>query len=141
MTENVEITISGLQWENEGDGVETAIRTRGQYYLRNGSHYMLFEEQHQDFDGVCKTRIKIKNGQVELTRQGLIRTQMLFEENQKHLTNYAMPFGDLELGIHTKKILLNEQDHSMQIHVEYSLEVNGEYLAEQTIDIDIRSLS
>lgn len=141
MTGNVEITIWGLQWGDEGHGTETATRTRGQYYLRKGSHYLLFEDRQQDFDGVCKTRIKIKDGRVELTRQGLIGTQMLFEENRRHLTNYTMPFGNLELGIHTKKILLDEQDYSMRIHVEYSLEVNGEYLAEQTIDIDVRSIS
>ena len=62
---------------------------------------------------------------------------MSFEENKKSLTNYATPFGNILIGIDTKKITLTESNDKIQIDVDYALEANYEFLADCKINIEI----
>lgn len=139
MTQDVLIAIKGLQFgeEEEENAIESIIS--GSYYERNGSRYLLYEEVSEGFDEITKNMIKIKEKEMVLTKKGLVNVQMVFEENRKNLTNYNMPFGDIMLGIDTKKIEIMEQSDDIRIMVDYSLEVNYQHYADCNIDIHIRS--
>ena len=51
------------------------------------------------------------------------------------MTQYVTPYGEILLGIETKRICLEEQEHSIMVTVEYSLEADGEYLSDCKIVI------
>ena len=59
MTKDVLITISGIQTiDGEvNDPIETV--TPGEYYFRNGKHYILYDEVQEGVPGVTKCMIKI----------------------------------------------------------------------------------
>lgn len=81
MNREVELVLSGLhdaEGASDKDAVETA--QTAQYFKRNDSHYLLYEEDLEGFDGTCKSRIKFRDNLLELTRQGAVEMHMIFEE-------------------------------------------------------------
>ncbi len=76
---------------------------------------------------------------MELSRNGLVNVHMVFQENKKNLTNYNTPFGQIMIGIDTKKVHIEETEDNITVDVDYSLDVNYEFLAECHIRIDICS--
>ena len=80
MNREVELVLSGLhdaEGTSDKDAVETA--QTAQYFKRNDSHYLLYEEDMEGFDGTCKSRIKFRDNLLELTRQGAVEMHMIFE--------------------------------------------------------------
>ncbi len=64
---------------------------------------------------------------------------MVFERNKKNHTYYSTPFGNLLVGISAKDIVLKAAEDSLDIKVEYALEVNYEHLADCTISMNVQS--
>mgnify|MGYP002237921444 FL=1 len=64
--------------------------------------------------------------------------QMIFEENKKNLTYYATPFGNLQMGIAATKIDVKEQEKSLDISIDYALEINAEHAADCRICVNVR---
>lgn len=142
MTKEVLINISGLQvdvneMENHDEPIETI--NAGNYFFKNGKHYLLFEEVSEGIPGVTKTQIKI-NGEesLEVLKRGVSNAHMIFDTKRKHRSYYETPYGQLNLGIFTRKIEVDEKEENINIKVEYALDVNYEPLAECTIRINVK---
>ncbi len=138
MNREVELSISGLQWGTDMDEDNIVTVVKAEYFKKNDSHYLLYEETMEGFEKTSKNRIKFKKNMLELTRQGLMNTHMVFEENAKHMTNYVTPYGSMLLGIDTGRVLVEEQDNVIRVSVEYTLEVDGEQLSQNKIELQIR---
>lgn len=139
MNREVELVLSGLhdaEGTSDKDVVETA--QTAQYFKRNDSHYLLYEEDMEGFDGICKSRIKFRDNLLELTRQGAVEMHMIFEENKRHMIPYNTPYGQLMLGIETGRVLVEEQEDQIHVTVEYTLDHEGEPLSESCLKIHIR---
>lgn len=140
MTQEVLLTLQGLQFdqrEEDADKIETV--TVGDYYKRNGKHYVVYEEITEGFETPTKNRLKFDGDMLELSRHGLINMHMVFQEKKKNLTNYNTPFGQILIGIDTKKIRIDEGEDRIVVDVDYSLDINYEFLADCHIRIDISS--
>lgn len=139
MNREVELVLSGLH-DTEGASDKNAVKTAqtAQYFKRNDSHYLLYEENMEGFDGVCKSRIKFRDNLLELTRQGAVDMHMIFEENKRHMIPYNTPYGQLMLGIETSRVLVEEQEDQIHVTVEYTLDHEGEPLSESCLKIHIR---
>lgn len=139
MNREVELVLSGLH-DTEGASDKDAVKTAqtAQYFKRNDSHYLLYEENMEGFDGVCKSRIKFRDNLLELTRQGAVDMHMIFEENKRHMIPYNTPYGQLMLGIETGRVLVEEQEDQIHVTVEYTLDHEGEPLSESCLKIHIR---
>lgn len=136
MNREVELVLSGLHTAGENTGVETT--QPAQYFKKNDSHYLLYEEEVEGFDGICKSRIKFRENLLELTRQGAVEMHMIFEKNKRHIIPYDTPYGRLLLGIETSKVLIEEQENQMHVTVEYTLDQEGELLSESCLKMYIR---
>lgn len=139
MNREVELVLSGLH-DTEGTSDKDAVETAqaAQYFKRNDSHYLLYEETMEGLDGACKSRIKFRDDLLELTRQGAMEMHMIFEENKRHTVPYNTPYGQLMLGIETHKILVEEQEDQIHVTVEYALDHEGEPLSESCLKLHIR---
>ena len=142
MTKEVLINISGLQvdvneMENHDEPIETI--NAGNYFFKNGKHYLLFEEVSEGIPGVTKTQIKIHGEEsLEVLKRGISNAHMIFDTKRKHRSYYETPYGQLNLGIFTRKIEVDEKEENINIKVEYALDVNYEPLAECTIRINVK---
>lgn len=137
MNKEVIINISGLQLDA---GTEEPIKlmTTGDYYLKNGKHYVIYDELTDDSQ-VVKNRLKISPKIVEVTKKGASSSHMVFERGKENLTYYDTPFGSLLLGINTSKIDLEEKEDSMALHIDYGLSINSDHVSDCSIDVSIAS--
>lgn len=130
MTKDVLISISGVQLAEELDGEPVEVITSGEYYLKNGKHYLLYEEVVEGAKSPGKNMIKIGEDCMELTKKGVTSTHMIFQKNRKNVTYYHTPYGSLQIGIDTSRIDTKETDGELHVEVDYSLEVNCEHTAD-----------
>lgn len=137
MTKDVLINISGLQMDiNKDEPVE--FMTTGAYYLKNGKHYILYDEMADDHE-ITKNILKIGPKTVEVTKKGGNGSHMVFEKGKENLTYYDTPFGSILLGVNTSDIQWKEQEDQMNLQVDYDLSINADHVSKCKIDISIRS--
>ena len=139
MTKNVIVSISGLQFAEENDSEPVEVITAGDYYKKNGKHYIVYDEVMEGLDGITKNMIKVQENCLDITKKGVSNVHMLFEKNKKNVTYYYTPYGSLLIGIDAKKIDVQEEEHSLHISVDYALEINYEHMADCTITMKIQS--
>lgn len=138
MTKEVLISITGLQQEiSDEEPVE--IISVGEYYYRNGKHYIMYEDMLVD-DQLSKNIIKIAPNQVDISKKGAASVQMVFEVNKKNATMYATPFGELSIGIFTTKMELQEEENCINLDLEYSLDMNYNHLSDCSIQLSVKPL-
>lgn len=137
MTKDVLVKISGLQFEEKEENEPVEIITTGNYYKKNGKHYILYDEVQEGFDGVTKSVIKVNDDFLDVTKRGTTNVHMMFEKNKKNMSYYSTPFGSLLVGIDAKDVRVNETEDAIDIQVDYDLEVNYEHMAKCTINMNI----
>jgi uncharacterized beta-barrel protein YwiB (DUF1934 family) len=140
MTQEVLLTLKGLQFDQrEADSDKIEMVVAGGYYKRNDKHYVIYEETTEGFSQATKNRLKFSEHMLELSRSGLVNVHMVFQENKKNLTNYNTPFGQLVVGIDTKRIRLEERPDNIIVDVDYALDINYEFLSDCHITVQIAS--
>lgn len=140
MTKDVLLSIRGLYTEDneEADSIETLAP--GEFYIKEGSYYIFFEEILDDTTGITKSRIKYSEKCFELTRKGELSVHLLFEEGKKTLNTYQMPYGTLVVGLDTKRIEKTETDNEIKIRIDYAMEINYQQISDNTIEVVIKSV-
>lgn len=138
MTKEVLISVKGLQFGEEEHEDELESITTGTYYLKNGSHYVLYEEASEGFEETSRNMLKFKPHEMSLTKKGLVNVQMIFEEKRKNMSSYNTPYGDIMIGIDTRTVEVEESEDEIRLQVDYALEVNYQHFADCKIDIHIR---
>lgn len=143
MTKDVLISISGLQMdvlEEEKECEPIEVVAPANYFLKNGKHYILFDEVTEGIPGITKNRIKITGEDaLEVMKSGVSNVHMVFEKNKKNLTYYQTPYGQLLIGIHTKEMEVEVSEDNINVKVGYILDVNHEPLADCQIRINVKS--
>lgn len=141
MTKDVLLKISGLQfsadYDESGEPEPVEIITPGEYYFKNGKHYILYDEFMEGFDSVTKNVLKLKEDSLEITKRGNSNAHMVFEKDKKNMTCYSTPFGSMLMGIDARSITIDESDGEINAQIEYALDVNYEHLADCTIQLQV----
>lgn len=143
MTKEVLVSISGLQMAvntmESMDDEPIEIVSAGTYYFKDGKHYIFMEEVAEGIPGVTKTQIRINGKEsLEVMKKGVTNMHMVFEKNKNNRCYYKTPLGQLNLGICTSKIVLEETENNINIRAEYAMDVNCEPLANCVIRINVK---
>lgn len=140
MTKDVLVSIKGLQNLEEGlEPEEVEVVAKGDYYFKNGHHFIYFDEVLEGFPEPVKNSIKITENSVEVKKKGAANVQMIFEENKKNFTYYATPFGNLQMGLAATRIKVQEEEESLDLCIDYALEINGEHVADCEISVSVKA--
>lgn len=141
MTKDVLVSIKGMQFMGIDDEPDDPIEimTNGNYYFRNGSHYVKYDEVFEGFPGTTSNLVKIKPDCIEVRKKGAANVHMVFEENKKNITYYETPFGKIQMGVSTTGIHLREEEDKMRVCIEYTLDMNDSYVADCTLDMKVQS--
>lgn len=137
MTKDVLINISGLQVDVDSEE-PIEMMTTGSYYLKNGKHYILYDELADNHE-IVKNILKIGPKTVEMTKKGGSNSHMVFERGKENLSYYDTPFGSLLLGVNTSDIEWKEQEDQMKLKVNYDLTINSDHVSNCVIDVCIQS--
>ncbi len=138
MNKNVVIRIEAIQRYPGQKPEKTVTEAEAEYFLRAGSHYVIFEESQEGFTEKIKSMLKIKNNSVELTKKGLIHSHMFFEEEVTFASEYKTPFGSFMLDMNTKKLEVKETPTEIEVEIVYSLETRELAVADCNIRIMIK---
>lgn len=125
MENNTYITITARQRDDAGEEAVTRSSAAGNYCEKNGSVYVLYEENPEDGGPVTRNMIKWKSPVLELTRRGCVCTRMIFETGKEYLADYATSCGCLKMGILTHSLEASRRDGFLEIRAEYSLTSDG----------------
>lgn len=137
MTKDVLITIRGVHTlDHEDNDVEMIVR--GDYYQKNGKHYILYEEILEGAEERVKNVIKISPSSMDIIKKGVTNSRMLFEKNKKNLSCYSTPVGNLVIGIQANHFYVEEQENSIKVNVDYSLDINYEHMSDCRICVDVQ---
>lgn len=139
MTEDVLVSIKGMQMLEMDAEDEVEVVTNGRYLHKDGKHYISYEEVLEGMEGTIQNLIKVNEDGMEVTRRGLTNVHMIFEKDKKNVTYYETPFGNLMVGIAATNINVKDSDKNIDVTVNYALDINYEHLADCTINMSIQS--
>ena len=140
MNKDVLIHVRGLQlMETDDEQEQIEIVVPGQYYFRNGSHYLRYEEMLDDSAQTTVNYIKMSSEGVEIRKQGQVNVHMVFEQGKKNKTFYNTPYGTLQMGIAATGLELKESEDDIQMKVDYALDMNEEHVADCYLTVQAQS--
>lgn len=84
------------------------------------------------------TTFQVEPHRIILMRTGKFNSQMVFEEGRKHLSQYATPYGELIVGVNTRKAKSSIGDTGGDIEIDYSVEVDDALLGDNAFRINVR---
>ena len=137
MTKDVLVTVRGLQMTPDGDDT-IEVTTTGKYYEKDGKRYLFYDEIGDDTNLIVKNSIQITEEHVSVSKKGLINAQMNFEKENKLVSVYETPYGQMEMGGYTTGICLDERDDFLELKLEYLLEINNQHVSDSEILLQIR---
>lgn len=144
MTKEVIVTISGdhMAVQSGADDMADVIEQTmpAVYYEKNGKRYVLYEEWIDGERHALKNKLKLTGDTcLEIIKSGAAQTHMIFEKDQRHLTMYKTPMGNILLGVHTKRLDVTESDEQLDIRAEYELDMNEEPMAVCAIHVCVQA--
>ena len=126
MKKEVMICMSGVMAADSEGAVD--IICLGEYYFRNGKHFIRYEEKiaedSQTTDTVCMFKFDAKSA--ELTKKGIVSSKLFYEPGQTHRISYATEYGDFLIGLKTDALRLTESEHELILEIDYVIEFESD---------------
>ena len=137
MEKEVLIRVRGLHTMDDAGVMEPVeILVPGDYYLRNGKHYLRYEEIMDESGEPTMNLVKITDTRMEVKKTGLANVEMLFEVGKKNMSCYVTPMGMVEMGIMTTEYKMEETEQNLNVEVRYSVDMNGVYVSDCQLSIE-----
>ena len=125
----VMIRIKGKQMTRESGEDEMEFMTEGKLYERNGAMYLVYEETELSGVPGCKTRLRMKDGEIQMKRFGEgagIGNEILFEQGKRYTGFYDTPFGPIPLEVLTNRVNSSiTEEGSGDIDIDYNISLKG----------------
>ena len=138
MNQNVKVLIKGLH-KSEEDSSDLGVEVKGKYYLKNSKHYVLYEEKIPDTEIIIKNTIKITKNSVDVIKKGYNDMHLVFTEGEINHTYLSTIAGKIFVGVNTEKLIVKEENDSINVDVEYSLMMNEEKVSDCKVQIIVTS--
>ena len=137
MKKTVRLTICGKQYYPDMEPEIIELTTDGTMELVDGGWNISYEESELTGMAGTVTTFRLEPGQVILSREGSLRSQMVFREGVPHESLYRMEFGTLLLSVCAKSMEANIGAHGGTIDLIYdiSIEQGPSGLVEYHLDI------
>lgn len=113
--------------------------TAGEYFFRNGTHYVLYDEMMEGFTEPAHNMMKVRPGMMEVRKKGVVNVNMIFEKDKKNIAYYQTPMGTIEMDISATRVMTKENEKSIEIQAEYALGMNGSAVADCVMQIRVTS--
>lgn len=137
MTKDVLVTVSGVQFDIEDEAIE--LVTDGTYYLKNGKHYILFEEQSESNGPVTKNMVKFNENSFEMTKKGGSNSYLLFDKQRKTSTLYHTPAGPMQIDVVTRNFSVTETEKELVVKINYTLDINYNFISECEVNFKVQA--
>ena len=124
MEKEVVISIRGTQQYADSDPDTIELVTQGRLQREGESYTLSYQESELTGLEGTLTTIQVEGEQVTLMRAGEVNAQMVFQEGRRHLSMYNTPYGAMAIGVNTRRLLADLNDHGGDIEIDYAIEVD-----------------
>ena len=140
MEKAVVISIKGKQEFEETPADSVELVTQGTMQWEHGMCTLVYQESEMTGMEGTLTTIHVENegDRVTLMRVGGYNSQMVFEEGRRHLSVYTTPFGSMEVGVNTRHLLAEMDEHGGTIEIEYIIEIEHAVVGRNVFQIRAR---
>lgn len=123
------VRIKGQNITEEAGEDSMEFVTEAKLYQRGEALYLIYEESELSGIPGCKTRLKLKGGEVQLKRLGRgagMGNEICFEKGKRFTGLYDTPFGAIEMEVLTNKLenTLSAEGEG-QLDIDYSISLKG----------------
>lgn len=137
----VMIRIQGTQISRESGEDEMEFMTEGKLYRRGNTTYLLYEESELSGVPGCKTRLRLRDGEIQMKRFGEgagIGNEILFEQGKRYTGYYDTPFGPIPLEVLTNHVIGDiSEDGNGNIDIDYDISLKGLMESRNTLKITL----
>lgn len=138
MKKNVLLSICGRQSYPGQDPDSIELVTAGTMeQIPGGWELSYLESDLTGLDGV-KTIFRVEGNKISLTREGRLRSQMVFQEGMRHESLYQMEFGALMMVVCARKIGSNLSENGGTVDLVYSIEIEQSMAGTVDYHLDVQ---
>lgn len=125
----VMVRIKSMQVSREAGSDEMEFVTEAKLYKRNGTLYLLYEES--EFSGMpgCRTRLRLRDDEVQMKRFGEgagIGNELRFKKGSRYTGLYETPFGPIEMEVLTNDVASTiSEEGTGQVDIDYEVSLKG----------------
>lgn len=135
MKKEVLITVRGTQ-VTDGTPETVELMTRGTMTGRNGKYAISYvETELTGTAGVVSTFLILNPNRIVLTRDGPIKSRMVFSKGVKDESLYNLGFGSLLLGIYTRDICVDLSEDGGRLFIDYVVELEQTVSTQNTYEV------
>ena len=143
---DVMIDMTSVQIVNE-DRTVTELVTEGVYRMEGDTAHISYEDSEATgFEGSV-TELEVQGERLaSIRRSGTATSNLVIESNKKHYCHYAMPFGEMVIGVYThairNRLMTGGWDRLTpeggELFLRYTIDMNGSYLSDNEIRLSVR---
>jgi len=112
--------------------------TEGKHYIKNGAHYIVYEESELSGMKGCMTTLKLEENKIKMKRFGDANSELMFEKGKRHVSDYVTPYGNFKLTIRTSQLEWGIDDSSKgKIYIKYDLSMQSVLESANEMEIEI----
>ena len=135
---NVIISIRGQQTYQGADEESVELVTEGLLRPECGGYTLSYQESEVTGMAGTLTTFQIEKDCITLVRAGEVNSQMVFQEGRRHLSMYETPYGQLALGVNTRRMRADLNDKGGDIEIDYNIEIDHRVAGVNAFQISVR---
>ncbi len=121
----VRIQIKAKQ-EVDGEVDEMEFITEAEMFTEGEWTCYRYDESELMGMAGSRTTVRVKEGTIQMIREGELLTQMEFEIGKSYLTSYITPYGEMNLQIDTLDLFYSLDTEGLgNIKIAYRLSIDG----------------
>jgi len=135
---DVIIKIVGTQNFGQGDDDSIELITDGKYSYADGSCEISYEESPVTGLEGTNTFLSITPTDVTLRREGMMTSSTVFKPGERSAFLYNTPYGSATLGVDTRKIISNFDEHGGDMTIDYVMDMDHAVFGKNQFKINVR---
>ena len=140
MMKDVWISISNRQNDGQQEEDTMLFDTAGSYYFNDGVGVLSYQESELTGLEGSRTSVMVMPNQVVVDRDGMLTGRMIFREGTKDSYPYNTPYGQMMLGIDTRKIRHNFNENGGDVEIDYITDLAHTFVSRNKFRISVKEM-
>lgn len=133
------IEIKGTQGiDEQSDIIE--LSTVGTLSEKDGKFLITYEENKTLENKSVRTKVLTEQNKVIMLRSGGIDSRMVIEKGKRNTCFYAIPQGELVLGVFGESIENNLGLNGGRLSMSYTIDIDNSLISQNTVEISVRKV-
>lgn len=139
MMKDVWISISNRQSGDQEDNT-MLFDTAGYYFFDDGVGVLSYQESELTGLEGTRTSVMVMPDQVVVDRDGMLTGRMIFREGMRDSFPYHTPYGQMMLGIDTRRIRHNFDENGGDVEIDYVTDLAHTCVSRNKFRISVKEM-